>query len=218
MRIKTLCIIAALTWLIPIGGCNMDSPERIAATEQAVAVAQQKSEQVEMVVDQLEAFLTKSQAALADPNLPAEEIEKIAAAVVVAQEKLTVARGVKGKVDDVLTDWERVLANAGPVEGIGDEIELLGKGITTVGSHVPAPYGVYVGLAGSLITAAGGAYLAWKKSQAATALGKDLVNVIHSVDSLLDSPQITDEAAAIAVLKDRQGTTTANNVKTLKNG
>ncbi len=215
MRRRTFSIIIFLVCLFPIAGCNMDSAERIAAIETTVTQLQEKSGQVDGVIDGLQRFMGESLVLLDEPNLPAAEVERIAAAIVEAQERLDDAQAVKVKVDAVLADWQAQLAAAGPIEGPGDELELLGKGVATVGAQLPPPYGTYAALAGGLIGTIGAALAGAKKA------GKtqgQLVKVIGSVDSLLDSSMIADEKVPEAkkLLAKRQGTVTAAAVKAVK--
>ena len=155
MRIKTLCIVCALSGLIPIGGCDLNSAERVALVEQKVSAIQARSGQVDTVVAGLERFLAASAEQLADPNISNETIAKIAAGVAEAQARLAQARTVKAQVDEAMATWKQQLESAGPIEGPGDEIQLLGRGVTTVAAKLPPPFAGYAALVGGLITAVG---------------------------------------------------------------
>ena len=99
MRARTFITLATLFLIAPIGGCGLSSAERIAVIEQTVATLQDKSAQLDTTITALEQFLGESQTLLADPNLPPESVDRIAAAVVQAQDKLAEVKAVKGKVD-----------------------------------------------------------------------------------------------------------------------
>jgi len=222
MKAHTFIFWAAFFLIVPIGGCQLDSAERVALVEQQVVALQQRSAEVDTVIDGLERFLATIEGKLADPNLPSDTVARLADAATDAQTELARVRDIKCQVDAVLASWQQQLADAGPATGPGNELQLLGQGVSTVATHLPTPWSGYAALAGGLITAVGGVVVGLRRAEAekenTATVKKDLTNVIHSVDSLLDSPQITDEAAAKALLADRQGTATATTVKAIKNG
>jgi hypothetical protein len=222
MRARTFIFWSAFFLIAPIGGCHLDSAQRVAVVEQQVEMLQERSAQIEAIADGAERLLETAQTKLADPNLSNELLTEWRDRATEAQAKLAQAREVKSQIDAVLAQWQQQLADAGQVTGPGDELQLLGHGVAAVGAHVPSPWNAYLSLIGGIITAAGGVVVGWKKAEAekakAAGVQKDLTNVIHSVDSLLDSHLIADEDGAKALLADRQGTATAANVKIIKNG
>ena len=210
MRVKTLCIIAAVTWLIPIGGCDMGSAERIELLETAIAEVQARSAQADEIIAVLAAGLAESRAALADPNLPPETAAEITALLAAAQEKLATTQAVKSRADAILAMLRTQLAAAGEIAGPGDELAFLGQGLTTVGGQLPPPLGIYATLAGSLVTAIGGAFVAVKRGGAlkaktaeATALDTALAEVVAG--GQVFKLALTDNAELMAAFKQAHG-------------
>lgn len=218
MRVRTLCIIAALTWLIPIGGCGTTSAERVAVLEAAVTAMQARSGQVDAAIAALETFLADGAQLLAEPNLPAGDIERIAAAVVTASAKLESAQVVKGRVDAALSDLQAQLAAADAVTGPGAELQLIGSAVSTIGAHAPPPYGTYAALAGSLITAIGGVIVGLQKAaeakqktaalegktQEARELGCALGDVIAGGEAFKKAAFDKPTEAAVVLFKESQ--------------
>lgn len=209
MRVKTLCIIAAVTWLIPIGGCDMNSAERVAALEAAVSQVQAHSAHADGVISALQVALADSQRTLADPNLPREMRAELIEIVTAAQVKLDKAREVKVSVDAILATLRTQLA-AAEVSGPGGELQLIGQGLTTVGGQLPPPLGIYATLAGSLVTAIGGAFVAVKRGGAlkaktaeATALDTALAEVVAGGQVFKQA--LTDNAELMAAFKQAHG-------------
>ncbi|HUX14982.1 MAG TPA: hypothetical protein VMW52_00830 [Phycisphaerae bacterium] len=164
MRIKTLCIICAVTWLIPIGGCERNSAERIELMRQSLGVIAEQSVILEGRLVALESFLAESQAALADPNLAGDMAAEIGAGIERARAELAKVRPAQAKLDQVTGALLAKIATlqAGGDVDITDELQLvvtlLGASGGAIGGETGQWLKIGAAILGGLVTLLGGAY------------------------------------------------------------
>jgi len=164
MRIKTLCIVCAVSWLVPIGGCETNSAERIELMRQSLGVVAEQSVILETRLVALESFLAESRAALADPNLAGDVAAEITAGIERARAELAKVRPAQAKLDQVTGQLQAKIAEiqAGGDADITDELQLvvtlLGGAGTAIGGETGQWLKIGAAILGGLVTLLGGAY------------------------------------------------------------
>ena len=164
MKIKTLCIVCALTWLIPIGGCESNSAERIEVMRQSLGVVAEQSVILEGRLMALESFLAEGQAALADPNLGGDMAAEITAAIERARAELAQVRPAQAKLDQVTAQLQAKIVEiqAGGDADITDELQLVVTLLGGAGTAIEGETGQWLkigaAILGGLVTLLGGAY------------------------------------------------------------
>lgn len=187
-------------------GCDMISYQRVAMLENAVLQAEKISDDLGVRLDEMEAVLVETQAALNDPNLPADLREQLNNLLTQTVDGIKVVSAKRGEYGALITRLRKQIAEA-KEEGMGpgDELKLYGEGLTTVGKSLPPPIGAYVTLAGIVAGIIGGVFAKKRK--------QELVGVVKSVDKLLESSAVPDVEAGKIVLKDNQLPATRNAVR-----
>jgi len=174
--------------------------------ENAVLQAEKISDDLGVRLDEMEAVLVETQAALNDPNLPADLREQLNNLLTQTVDGIKVVSAKRGEYGALITRLRKQIAEA-KEEGMGpgDELKLYGEGLTTVGKSLPPPIGAYVTLAGIVAGIIGGVFAKKRK--------QELVGVVKSVDKLLESSAVPDVEAGKIVLKDNQLPATRNAVR-----
>lgn len=175
MKVKTLCIICAVTWLVPIGGCGTDSAGRLHLAEKALAITAEQSALLDGRLAAIEAVLAQGQVALADPNLSSDITDRINAALARARAELAVVRPIKAKFDEVAVQLQAKVAElqAGGDVDFTDELQVIATLLGTAGPVVGGQTGQWMALAATLIGLIVGVFAkvqTVKKNQAQTAV------------------------------------------------
>jgi hypothetical protein len=198
------------------GGCGSSPQDRIDAAKAVVPWIEQASTMLDGQIAVLQAAIAEAKKLLSDPNLSAESVAKYTAIVEKAEKGVAAFIDKKRTVDSALAIVEKVIA-AGPTADaqFADEMRLIGQALTGASVAVPGPLGLWLKIAGGLITMLATMLAIWKTKQAA-GKGTDLVNVIASVDAIMDAGLIADKGKAKELLAKRQGLATAASVKAIK--
>jgi len=165
----------------------------------------------------LQQTIAEARKTLLDANLPAATAATYQDLAAKAERGLAEFVAKKATVDSTLATVQQIIA-AGPTENaqVSDELRLLGQVITAGGSSVSGEIGLWLKIAGGLVTALSLALAGWQ-TQRASRTKTDLVNVVASVDSVFDAKLIPDPKAAKELLAKRQGMATAAAVNGIKN-
>lgn len=208
MKRKMLMLIVAL--VASIVGCNGTSQERLDGLVSFLGMAKEQSELVDNDIAVLQATLANLQTIANDPALSPSDADKIASALTAATERLSVALGVKERVDEAVTAAQTAIseAAAGGNANIGTEIEAAGKAILAISPTIPPPFGIYAGLLGTLLAAVGGVVAKRK--------GDVLVDVVKSVDRAKQDLGVDDYMKLTKNLKDYQTSATIAAVRKIR--
>lgn len=208
--------VVAASVLCGPAGCGSTPQDRIDAAKQAVPWLQQSSTMLDGQIALLQTAIADAKKLLTDPNLSPADTAKYRAVVEKAEKGVAGFVEKKRTVDNALAVVEKVIA-AGPVADaqFADELRLISQALSAASVAVPGPLGLWMKIAAALIMLLASMLAAWKTKQAATK-GTDLVNVIASVDAIMDANLVTDKEAAKKLLANRQGIATAANVKAIK--
>lgn len=165
-----------LLLMLVMAGCNGTSQERLDGLAAFLGIAKKQSELVNDDIATIQQTIADLQVAANDPALSPEDAAKIKAMMETVAEKLSIALEVKVKVDKAISDAEAKIAEiaANGNTNVGDEIQAAGHTITAAGQALPPPFGVYAGIAGTILAAIGG-IIAKRKGDA-------LTNVVRTVD------------------------------------
>ena len=177
---KTMLILIVLL-VAANGGCNGTSQERLDGLVAFLGMAKEQSKLVDDDIAVLQQTLTDLQVMAKDPALAPSDADKIAQALSAATEQLSVALDVKERVDGAVAAAEAALADIAAQGNatIGDEIKAAGAALVAVSPTIPPPFGIYVGMFGTLLGAVGGV-VAKRKNDV-------LVDVVKSVDRAKDT-------------------------------
>lgn len=207
MHFKTLvlCLVSCV-FCLPFSGCDMTSYQRVAMLENALLRAENVSNDLGVRLDEMEAVLVETQAALNDPNLPAEFREQLNSLLTQTVDGIKVVAAKRGEYAGLITRLREQIDQAKKEGmGLGDELTLYGEGLTETAKHLPPSVAGYVTLASILFGAIGTVLARKRKAQ--------LTNVVGSVDKLLESGAVADIEAGVKVLKDNQLPATRNAVR-----
>lgn len=227
MKTRTFGLMVFLMAVVPMGGCGMDTPQRVAALRSAIAIVNDQSAALDAKILQVEALLKANESLLADPNATGAALAELREENAALQAKLAAAKPVKRLFGQKLAAYRSAIDHAVAVGGMdpNKEAELYGKGISVIGSALPAPWNVYATLLGGLVTAfggaIGGAIARGRKAKADQAKDQaSIQGIVDSVDALLaDKILVTDPAAAkkeLAYSQVKSGTGAAEAVQRAK--
>lgn len=210
---KLICLLISVLCLLPVvGGCEMDSAQRVDLYKQAADKLSAASEQLDKQLAAIEIVMQESRAKLADPNLSNEATEKIISFIDQALAKKAEIIPVKTKIDTALEQIKAKLAEVqtGNETDISDEISIFSTALNATGTAVGGGIGQWILIGASILSSIGALIKANKEKHKSD-------KIISSVDSLLTSTLVTDKEQAKELLKDKQGTAIAAAVKKQKN-
>ena len=184
-------------------GCNGTSQERLDGLVAFLGMAKEQSKLVDDDIAVLQQTLADLQVMANDPGLSPDDAERIAAALTTASEQLSVALDVKVKVDKAVTDAQAAIAQiaAQGNANVGDEIKAAAAALVAVSPTIPPPFGIYVGMFGTLLSAIS-VVVAKRKNDA-------LVDVVKSVDRAKDTLGMEDAEEFAKKLRKQDPTTIA---------
>lgn len=216
---KKSLIILLLT--VGLAGCTPE--DRIDGLRTQVEHAQGILAQINAALPQLEATADELRAVLNDPSIDEATRERALALLVNAESKADQYRRLEATTTanlDKLGDAIRTLQDGGTITQ-WDELQLYGQIGSTVGRHLPPPWGGYVVLGSSLLTLIGGLLGGKYKQQLADREQLDFadrttVELVYSVDKLLEGLSDEQRAAAKAALKSAQSPDTRAAVAKIK--
>ena len=154
MKIRTICIIAAVTWLVPIGGCGTDSAQRLELAERGLAVVTEQSAVLEERLVAIDAFLATSQTALTEPNLTDDLAATIAVEIERTREELARVRPAKAKLDRVAAELQTKIATlrgGGDVD-VTDELALVAALLGSTGTAIGGETRRWLQVAAAILT------------------------------------------------------------------
>jgi len=182
-----------------IGGCGTDSRERLDLLEGIVAKANEASTAMTEQLTTLRQGMIEMQTVLADPNLALPEREKIQALLTNAIAQATVVAEKKAQIDAQINIWQAKLLELKDKDvTYADELILYGQAASQVGPLIPAPVGPLITL-GGILAGTIGTILAKRAKKVSSGL-------VHSVNTLLANPVVTDVVVAKAILQESQET------------
>lgn len=207
------CFLLSVLCLLPlVGGCEMDSGQRIELYKQTAERLTAASKQLDEKLILIEDVLQESRAKLADPNLSNETSEKLISYIDQALAKKAEIEPVKAKVDATLAQVRLKLAEiqAGGTPDMSDELDVFTTTLNATGTAVGGGIGQWILIGASILSSIGALMKAAKEKHKTD-------KVISSVDSLLTSTLVTDKEKAKELLKEKQGTAIAAAIKKQKN-
>jgi hypothetical protein len=212
MRAVVYAIILCLS-ILPVAGCGMTAQQRLDLVQSYIDAGQAASVSLDQAIAAAELVVDETQAALSDPNLPAQEVEKILAVQVEARKHIATFKSKKALIDGDIGRWEELLVKA-KTEGADaiSEIEVYGGGLQILGTRIGGQAGGYVALAGALMAGVGGAVAGLARNMRTR---KTLEGVVGSVSALLASDAVTDPEQAKGVLRAAQLPGVRSEVRTI---
>lgn len=212
MKTKAVTVCAAMMLLV--AGCGMSSEQRIALYKQAIDQAVATSEQLDGYIPALDAAIAESEKAIA-AGLPEEQaaklLDKIAEAKAVKAKVLAEKARIDQAAKDAQAKIDAILASGDT--DIEAELNSIAAILTSAGAVIPPPTGPFVALAGTILGILGGIF-GGVRSQKKYKTG--LVDVVKSVDKVLDNLSEDEGAKALSVMANTQADTTRTLVRTIK--
>ena len=160
-------------------------------------MVQQESAKIDGDMELLRDTIADLKAAANDPGLQQAEAERIAGVMAVASNQMAMATAAKAKADKAIADVQAAISRVKMDQAdIGTELQVIGGVIQSTGAAVPPPYGVYLGIFGTLVGAVG--------TGIAKRKGDALAGVVKSVDVAKKTLGPSDKNAFVEAMKDSQ--------------
>ena len=200
--------------MVAVSGCNATSAERVAMLEGMLGTINAQSEQIQQIVDGLEEAAAKAELVIDSPLVPEDKRESARQKLLWAREQLTRYRPLLADLQEAMVTVEAEIAKAetGAGFGLGQELQLYGRGISVGAPALPASFNGIAALLGLGLSLVGGIVgsIAQKKKDAGQLAARQQANdqavrgIVQSVDALLGSTAVVSSDRAKQVLKDHQ--------------
>jgi hypothetical protein len=197
-------VVAAILYLsiLPLSGCGLSSQQRLDLVKSYIHTGQAASQSLDEAIAAAELVVDQTAMALADPNLPAQEVQEILAVQAQAKRQIAAFQSKKALIDTDVNRWEQMLSQAqteGP--GVLDELEVYGGGMEILGHRIGGRVGGYIALAGALVGGIAGTLAGLARNRRTRQV---LEGVVGSVSALLASDAVPDPEQAKGVLEAAQ--------------
>lgn len=207
-------IVLATALVAGIAGCGSTSEQRLAMYRDAMAQAQTMSAQLDAYLPQINEAIASAEAAI-QAGLPEEQaaklLDKINEAKAVKEQILTYKASATEAAARAQTAINTILE--GGQTDFAAEMQAIGAMLASAGEVIPPPTGPFVALGGTILGILGGIF-GGVRSQKKYKTG--LVDVVKSVDKVLDNLSEDEGAKALSVMANTQADTTRTLVRTIK--
>jgi hypothetical protein len=196
MKRKMIIVLGVIClWLtLAMASCTLSSEDRVSELGTWVGTVQELSNQATVEIGMLEESIAVIKLQLENTALNESDKAELIVVLTALQGKLISAETMKIKADEAMIEWKAQIdriVNGETEIGVGDELLLYGEGLSALGVAVPAPYGVWVTLGGSLLTILGGLF----GSRAQKVVDRKVITnekmafstVVNSVSAALDA-------------------------------
>lgn len=211
---KKRIVVLSLLLLLGVVGCDTTSYQRVAMLENAVIQAEKISDELGVRLEDMEATLTETQAALNDPNLPADLREQLNNLLTQTVDGIKVVSAKRGEYGALITRLRKQIEEAKKEDmGFGDELILYGKQLKEGAKHLPGSVGGYATLAGIIFGAIGTVLARKRKGELTRAQDEKAVSlravaeIVHGIEYAKKDLMKADKANNVGVLTKALATT-----------
>jgi len=220
ITLGTLAACLLILFVILVGGCE-NSQQRLATLNTWISQASELSAKLDTKAEQIQAQLTRAEQLLSDPNVTSDLQARIAASVAKANEELTRVMEDKTRVDAAVGAWQGQLdATLTGDVGLAEEAAAYGSGAMAISDALPPPWNMYVWIGGLILTTISGivGVIGGKRVEKKNTVQtmNTLVDVIKSVDVLIDNYTDQEKAVFRETLGKAQSISTRNMVRAIK--
>lgn len=224
MRRHITPLAAYLLLCLPLFvGCDSTPADRVEFLRDQTSRAETLLAELDQRLPLLERSLADMQALLADPAIDEATRQTAEQAMAATADKIEQVKTARAAVADNLLKINQAIATlqAGGEISQWDELQFYGAVGQQIGTQIPPPWGGYVVLGSSLLTLIGGLLGGKYKQQLDDKerlefADRTTVELVYSVDKLLEALPDEQQAAAKAALKSAQSPDTRAVVMDIK--